>query len=65
MTSAQSLRECECAERKHTFANLDPCGDWIEICSDAQNLKTHLPVISVFSACSELTYPEIPSRFLS
>jgi hypothetical protein len=37
--SVQSLRECECAERKHTFANLDPCANLIEICSDAQDLK--------------------------
>src|SRR3984893_5598411 len=49
MPSAQSLRECECAGRKHTSANLDPYGDWIEICSDAQNLKTHLPIISILS----------------
>jgi len=64
MPSAQSLRECECAGRKHTSANLDPYGDRLEICSDAQDLKTHLPIISIFSARSERTYPEIPSRFL-
>ena len=64
MPSAQSLRECECAGRKHTSADLDPYGDWIEICSDAQDLKTHFLIISVFSARSEETYPEMPSRFL-
>jgi hypothetical protein len=26
--------------------------------------QTHLPIISIFSACSELTYSEIPPRFL-
>jgi hypothetical protein len=60
--SAQSLREC--AGRKHTSANLDPSRDWVEICSDAQDLKTHLPIISIFSTRSELTYPEIQSRSL-
>jgi hypothetical protein len=64
MSSAQSLRECECAGRKHTSANLDAYGDWIEICSDAQDLKTDIRIISIFSAGSELTYPEIPSRLL-
>jgi hypothetical protein len=45
MSSAQSLRECECAGRKHTSASLDPYGDRLEICSDAQDLKTHLPFL--------------------
>src|ERR1700730_9673234 len=64
MPSAQSLRDCECAGRKHTSANLDPYGDWIEICSGAQDLKAHRPIISICTARSELTYPEIQSRSL-
>src|ERR1700688_3706875 len=51
-----ALRDCECAGRKDTSANLDSYGDWIAIWSDAQNLKTHLRIISIFSARSEVPY---------
>jgi hypothetical protein len=51
--SAQPLREC--AGRKHISANLDPSRDWVEICSDAQDLKTHLPIISICTARANLS----------
>ena len=51
------------AQRESTHSQIcDPRG--VGDSSGVQNLKTHRPIISIFSACSELTYPEIPSRFL-
>jgi hypothetical protein len=50
MSSAQSLRECECAGRRQISANLDPYGDWIEIRSDAQVLVLNCCQLHILAA---------------